>query len=172
MDAVTIDSTYPCAYHVVIRIKQQIDFHFCLTSMFQPQLNNNVYRSLRQRLCAIERLIENDVDVNLLTRASNQLQQVAAQTLRLQTGLSEESRSSIDDYCSRLRQLISVIHIDVFNFNGISAITVIGTYKRKPGFSWENPGFLKKTWVFSKTQDFSKKTWVFSQENPGFLKKT
>ena len=77
--------------------------------MFQPQVNTNVNNSLRQRLAAIERLIDSEAPDNILMRTSHQLNQITEQIRRLGTGLNEDSRRTLNQYCSRLRRTLDAV---------------------------------------------------------------
>ena len=77
--------------------------------MFQPQVNANVYRSFRQRLAAVDRLIDSEANGDVYMRTSNQLDQLTEQIRRLQNGLSDDSRRTLYEYCSRLRSRLDAV---------------------------------------------------------------
>ena len=73
--------------------------------MFQPQINTNVYRSFRQRLSAIERIVvSGEAGIRVLTRTSNQLNQIIEQFRRVEDSLNDGSRSSLNEQSSLLRR--------------------------------------------------------------------
>ena len=69
--------------------------------MFQPQINTNVYRPFRQRLSAIERIVvSGEAGIRVLTRTSNQLNQIIEQFRRVEDSLNDGSRSSLNEQSS------------------------------------------------------------------------
>ena len=76
--------------------------------MFQPSLNENVYRSLLSRVNSIDRSVNGDMSIDDLRRVSNLLQQVYDNASNLRSGLSDEVWSSIDGHCTRLQQVIEL----------------------------------------------------------------
>ena len=76
--------------------------------MFQPTLNENVYRSLLSRINGIERGLGGDATVDNLRRLIGLLQQVYGNASNLRTSLSEDAWRTIDGHCTRLRQIIDV----------------------------------------------------------------
>ena len=73
--------------------------------MFQPSINENVYRALQQRLDSIERNVRDETSLEELRRASNLLREVNNNINSLQTALSVESwdrinrdRATLDRY--------------------------------------------------------------------------
>ena len=65
--------------------------------LFQPSVNERVYRGLQQRLREIERILSEDVTANELTRAKSLLHIVSNHTANLQTALSREFWQRIDN---------------------------------------------------------------------------
>ena len=75
--------------------------------MFQPSMNENVYRSLQQRLDAIGRIVRNDASLDEFARALNLPREVTNNATSLWTELSPELWDRINGYRARLEQSIA-----------------------------------------------------------------
>ena len=104
--------------------------------MFQPSLNENVYRSLLSRVNSIDRSVNGDMSIDDLRRVSNLLQQVYDNASNLRSGLSDEVWSSIDGHCTRLRQLIAdrmrISHERLLNVSDIDNLELLQPVEQLP----------------------------------------
>ena len=94
--------------------------------MFQPAIDENVYRSLISRIAAIERNVGDDADntAHDLERYSGLLEQVVVNIARLRSSLSDNNWNDVDARCNHLRSTIDDKLYELDLINPVSAAPV------------------------------------------------